>query len=96
MGASGERPLSYPTLELQIKSFLPPPAWRCPVGDREYEVGREGQTDTVLQHPSSEAEMTRMHSSSWGHLYCAHRQLQEEVNMVGQGGERRGREGVRS
>lgn len=95
MWASAERPMPYPTLELQIKSFLPPPAWRCPVGERGYEVGREGQTDTVAQHPSSEAEMIRVHSSSWGYLYCAHGQLRE-VNMVEKGGKRRCREGVRS
>lgn len=31
MWASGERSMPYPTLELQIKSFLSCPAWRCSV-----------------------------------------------------------------
>lgn len=65
MWASGERPMPYPTLELQIKSFLPRPAWRSLL-----EKG-----DTVPQHPSSGAEMIRVHSSPWGYLYCAHGQL---------------------
>lgn len=48
--------------ELFTPSCLALPCWR------------KG-TDAVPQHPSSGAEMIRVHSSPWGYLYCAHGQL---------------------